>query len=187
MSNFSSKHSGHSGFSKPHSVEKWSSLARLFHWGSVILLVLTWVMHVLDSNTEGSTYLLLHKAFGVSLLFWMIARVINRMFSKTPSPVPMPIWQKAIAHLTHFVLYILLFAMPIAGVLMSWYGGHGIDMFGLFEIPPMVETDRSQARFFNNLHTDVFWPALLIFTAIHIVGALFHQFIQKDNMIARIK
>lgn len=166
---------------------RWSLSSRIFHWGSVLLLAITWLMICLREYGEGYTFIDLHKAFGVSLLFWMLARLCNRFVTKDPKPVSMAGWQKAVAHFTHFALYLLLLAMPIAGVLMSMYGGHGVSMFGLFEIPTMVETNRSTARFFNDMHVDIIWPLILLFTAMHIVGALYHQFVQKDNLINRMK
>lgn len=184
MSFGSNKANSQASLSKP---TKWSGAVRLFHWGSAILLIITWAMVTLHQNSDGSAYIDYHKAFGVSVLFWMIARVISRIISQTPVAVHMPTWQKAISHLTHTALYVLLFAMPLSGILMSWYGGRSIDMFGLFELPTMLATDRPQARFFNNLHTEVIWPTLLVFTALHILGALQHQFVKKDNILSRMK
>lgn len=171
----------------PAKSTKWSKAVIVFHWGSALLLIVIWTMITLHQGAEGDTYLNLHKAFGVSLLLWMMARVISRIISPTPASLSMPKWQIAISHLSHLLLYVLLFAMPISGILMSWYAGRSIDMFGLFELPSILDTDRGQARFFNNLHTDIFWPAILVFTAIHILAALQHQFIIKDNIFSRIK
>ncbi|UNK05203.1 MULTISPECIES: cytochrome b [Psychrobacter] len=165
----------------------WSRAVKLFHWGSALLLVITWAMITLHQNSDGNTFIDLHRSFGLSLLLWMIFRVIVRVISPTPAPVVMPKWQTALSHISHLVLYVLLFAMPLSGILMTWYGGRGIEVFGLFDLPSVLTTDRSQARFINELHTDVFWPALLAFTALHILAALQHQFIKKDNILARIK
>lgn len=169
------------------SMEKWSISSRIFHWISAVLLLVTWTMIFLYSNSDNSFYIGLHKAFGVSLLFWMIARVINRAITKAPPPVPMPRWQMLLAQLSHFALYALLIAMPIAGLLMSVYGGRPVDIFGLFQIPVFVTPDRSAARFYNDLHTDIIWPMIIAFTLIHISAALYHQFVKKDNLITRIK
>ncbi len=168
-------------------IQKWSLSSRIFHWISAVLLLVTWTMIFLYSNSDNSWYIGLHKAFGVSLLFWMIARVINRVITKAPPPVLMPRWQQLLAHLSHFALYALLIAMPIAGLLMSVYGGRPVDIFGLFQIPVFVTPDRSAARFYNDLHTDIIWPMIIAFTLIHIGAALYHQFVKKDNLITRIK
>lgn len=169
----------------PH-IQKWPATSRLLHWFSALLLLITWGLILLYGNNENPLYISLHKAFGISVLFWTIARIVNRLFTNTPPSVPMPKWQSTIARLTHFLLYALLIAMPIAGLLMSVYGGHPVDMFGLFEIPVFVTPDRSAARFYNDLHTDIIWPMIIVFTVAHIGGAFYHQFIRKDNLIKRI-
>jgi len=166
---------------------KWSVSSRIFHWISAVLLLITWIMMLLNNNLDSNIYIGLHKAFGVSLLFWMIARVINRVFTKAPPPISMPKWQLLLSHLSHFGLYALLIAMPTVGLLMTVYGGRPVDVFGLFQIPVFVTPDRTLARFYNNLHTDVIWQAIIAFTAVHISAALYHQFIKKDNLIARMK
>lgn len=168
-------------------VKKWSVSSRIFHWISAILLLVTWTMMFLYNNSDSNLYIGLHKAFGVSLLFWMIARVINRLLTKAPPPVPMPKWQLLMSQLSHFALYALLIAMPIAGLLMSVYGGRPVDIFGLFQIPVFVNPDRGLARFYNDLHTDIIWPMIIAFTLVHIGAALHHQFIKKDGLIARMK
>lgn len=166
---------------------KWSATSRVFHWISAILLLITWAMMLLYSNLDSKVYIGLHKAFGVSLLFWMIARVINRIFTRAPPPAAMPKWQTLLSQLSHFALYALLIAMPIAGLLMSVYGGRPVDIFGLFQIPVFVTPDRGLARLYNDWHTDIIWPMIIAFTLIHIGAALYHQFVKKDNLMSRMK
>lgn len=166
---------------------KWSFASRFFHWISAILLLITWTMIFLYDNLDSNLYIGLHKAFGVSLLFWMIARVINRIFTKAPPAVLTPKWQMLLSRLSHFVLYALLIAMPIAGLMMSLYGGRPVDIFGIFQIPVLVTPDRGLARLFNDWHVDIIWPMIIAFTVLHIGAALYHQFVKKDNLIARIK
>lgn len=168
-------------------VQKWPVSSRIFHWISAILLLVTWLLMLMYQNTEDKLYIGLHKAFGISILCWMIARVLNRVFTKAPPAVPMPKWQAIISQLNHFALYALLIAMPIAGLLMSIYGGRPVDIFGLFEIPVFLTPDRSAARFYNDLHTDIIWPMIVVFTLLHIGAALYHQFILKDKLINRMK
>lgn len=168
------------------SVQKWPASSRVFHWISALLLLGTWLLMLLYSYTDSKVYIGLHKAFGISVLFWMIARVINRVFMKAPPSMPMPKWQAIIAHLTHFALYALLIAMPITGLLMSVYGGRPVDMFGLFQIPVFVTPDRGMARFYNDVHANIIWPMIIAFTLAHIGAALYHQFIKKDGLMDRM-
>ena len=168
-------------------ISKWPVSSRIFHWISALLLLITWIMMLLHENIDSNLYIGLHKSFGISLLCWMIARVINRVVTKAPPSVTMPKWQQLLSQLSHFGLYALLIAMPMAGLLMSVYGGRPVDIFGLFQIPVFVTPDRGLARFYNNLHTNIIWPTIIAFTLIHIGAALYHQFVKKDNLIARMK
>ncbi len=168
-------------------IQKWPISSRIFHWISAILLLITWVLILTYEYTDQSLFINLHKAFGLSVLCWMIARVFNRLLTKAPASVVMPEWQKKISKLNHFVLYALLIAMPIAGLLMTVYGGRPVDIFGVFQIPVFVTPDRTLARFFNNVHTEIIWPMIVAFTSLHIGAALYHQFILKDKLINRMK
>lgn len=168
-------------------IQKWPISSRIFHWISAILLLITWVLILTYEYTDQSLFINLHKAFGLSVLCWMIARVFNRLLTKAPASVVMPEWQKKISKLNHFVLYALLIAMPIAGLLMTVYGGRPVDVFGIFQIPVFVTPDRTLARFFNNVHTEIIWPMIVAFTSLHIGAALYHQFILKDKLINRMK
>ena len=168
-------------------IQKWPISSRIFHWISAILLLITWVLILTYEYTDQSLFINLHKAFGLSVLCWMIARVFNRLLTKAPASVVMPEWQKKISKLNHFVLYALLIAMPIAGLLMTVYGGRPVDVFGVFQIPVFVTPDRGYARFFNNVHTEIIWPMIVAFTSLHIGAALYHQFILKDKLINRMK
>lgn len=159
--------------------DKWALSARIFHWLSALLLVSTWAIVEFTDNTN------LHKIFGLCVLFWVIARIINRFLTKAPASVPMPAWQTGIVHLTHFALYGLMLAMPLVGLLGTMYRGYGVD-FGIFELTPFVAEDRTLSRTLMKWHKDILWTMLCVMTAMHIGGALFHQFVKKDKLINRM-
>lgn len=165
-----------------HQHNKYSLMTRIFHWAGALLIIVAWVL-----IEQGDDFIALHKSVGASFLLWTILRIINRFISPAPPPVPMPKWQTAVAHLTHLGLYIAMLAMPISGMLMSMYGGRGISIFGLINIPALVSPSRDMARYFNELHTDVMFGVLLLLVAAHVGAALYHQFIVKDNLLARMR
>lgn len=161
---------------------KYSIVTRAFHWIGALLIVIAVIL-----INMGNQYIALHKAVGVSFLIWTVLRIINRFISKAPPALPAPKWQIAIAHLTHLGLYIAMLAMPTSGLLMSMYGGRATSVFGLFEIAPMVSPNRQLAGIFNELHTDFWFVFLVCLVIAHVGAALYHQFILKDNIIARMK
>lgn len=172
---------------QPHGINRWSLSSRIFHWVSALLLIATWAMIQLNEDATDFTYFDLHKAFGLSLMFWTLGRIINRFVSKAPVAVPMSKWQTKLSHLTHLMLYALLIAMPLVGWLSVMYGGEGVNMFGLFDIPALVSENSDLADKLEDIHKGIIWTILLVFTGLHIVGALYHQFIKKDKLLHRMR
>lgn len=162
--------------------DKHSLFTRIFHWVGALLIIVAFI-----SINMGDEYISLHKSIGASFFIWTLLRIINRFITKTPPHPPMPKWQTAIAHLTHLGLYVAMLAMPITGMLMSMYGGRGVSVFGLFSLPSVVGIDRQMAKVMNGLHTGAVFYVLVFLVIAHVGGALYHQFVMKDNLISRMK
>ena len=163
---------------------KHSLLTRLFHNIGALLIVAAWVLVEMQDNFDNA--IMLHKAIGASFLLWTVARLINMTVRKRLPQLPQPKWQVAVAHLTHAALYLCMLAMPLSGILMSVYGGRPVSVFGLFEIPVFVTPDRDMSRFFNEIHGDLIFPALIALIVAHVGAALYHQFILKDRLLTRM-
>lgn len=163
-------------------IQKYTLATRIFHWIGALLIIGAWVV-----IEQGDDFIALHKSIGASFLIWTVLRLINRLVTKAPPHPPMPVWQTAIAHLTHLGLYVAMLAMPITGILMSMYGGRGVSVFGLFSLPSVVGIDREMAKLMNGLHTGAVFYVLVFLVVAHVAGALYHQFVMKDNLIARMK
>lgn len=161
--------------------QKYTLATRIFHWVGALLILGAWIA-VSQADNVG-----LHKSIGASFLIWTILRIINRFIAKAPPHPPMPVWQTAIAHLTHLGLYVAMLAMPITGILMSMYGGRGVSVFGIFDIPALVGIDREMAKLMNGVHTGAIFYVLVFLIIAHVGGALYHQFVMKDNLIGRMK
>ena len=96
-----------------------------------------------------------------------------------------PRFEIALAGLTHFVLYLFLILMPLAGYLNAAAAGHAVYFFGVVSIPPLLpETDRlSQVAIV--IHLVAQYP-LYLFIALHIAGALLHVAIRRDGIVERM-
>lgn len=163
-------------------IHKYTLAVRIFHWVGALLILAAFI-----AINLGDEYIGLHKSIGASFLIWTILRIITRVATKAPAPLPAPAWQMAIAHLTHLALYVAMLAMPLTGMLMSMYGGRGVSVFGLFEMPMLVGVDADMARLMNAWHTDFVWTAMWLLIVLHIGAALYHQFVVKDNILARMR
>ena len=125
----------------------YGSLHRTFHWLMAIMIIcmiaVGMYIHGLDANNpaEAPTKMqlgALHKATGMLILLLVALRAGWVLANGTPGlPGTVPRWQRILAKATHHSLYLLMFAMPISGYVMSSYVAKPVSVYGLFEIPPM--------------------------------------------------
>ena len=102
----------------------WGSLSKALHWLIVLLIINQWVIASrADSLPNGLAKLealAWHKSFGITILALAVIRLIWRWMNPTPelASVTKP-WERALAKISHVLLYGFLFAMPLTGWMMS--------------------------------------------------------------------
>lgn len=165
---------------------RFSLSMRLFHWGMaalVLSMLAAGLLMITSLQPWQLTLLTAHKAFGVTAIVLVAARLINRLRHQVP-PLPdnLSNAQKAIAIASHWLLYLLLFSMPISGYLMQYFAARPIDVFGWFRLPAALNVDIQSYALFRELHS---WLsiALIAIIILHIGAALHHHFIRKDNVL----
>lgn len=127
----------------------------------------------------------LHKATGVVVLLFVSLRLMWRIINTTVAlPNDLPYLQKLASHINFVILYILMFLMPISGVLMSILAGRNIDIYGLFTIESSTK-NIPLAKIFKNMH-ELTALVLCALIGLHIMAGLYHHFIRKDNVLIRM-
>lgn len=91
-----------------------------------------------------------------------------------------------LANLGHYALYFFMFAVPLSGWLMSSAMGVQTVWFGVLPLPDLLDKNKAAADFFSAAHLYLNW-AFIITVIGHVLAALKHQFIDKDNLLARMK
>lgn len=134
-----------------------------------------------------------HTAIGLSVILWASLRLIWKLNNPAPKMPPMPLWQHRSSLTMHWVLYFFMFAMPITG----WFAYGGGVNYGLFKVPAFRLTGFGQ-WVLESLNTDwktweVPWDyihknisgawVLWILISIHVGAALYHHFVQKDDVL----
>jgi cytochrome b561 len=97
----------------------------------------------------------------------------------------MPRWQHAASRLTHAAFYLLLFAMPVSGWLMSSASNYPVSWFGLLQLPDFVRPDEGLKDLLEDVH-ETLAKALIALAVLHVVAALKHQFIDRDGLLMRM-
>jgi len=165
-------------------------VAVALHWIIAGCLVCSVIMGLFIGSVEESEtteqVLAIHKSFGVTIFVLMIARLLWRLTHPAPPlPASIPASQRIAAGLTHALLYVTLLAMPIAGYIAVAARGRETQFFGLFEIPQWVPLSRLLSQNATTVHV---YGQFLVYAllAAHIGAALYHRFILKDDVLARM-
>lgn len=168
----------------------YGSITKILHWVIglfiICLIAVGFTMSSMESSPEKFQLYGMHKAFGVLVLTLVTIRILWRITNtavQAAEGVP-PLLQIA-AKAGHLLLYIFMLVMPISGVLMSRFGGYPISVFEIFTIPAASEKSPELATLFHATHGYAAWGFVILISA-HILGALYHHFVRKDNTLIRM-
>lgn len=129
----------------------------------------------------------LHKAVGATILFFTLLRLLWRLTHTPPAlPSSMSALQMRLSHLGHGLLYVLFFAVPLAGWAYSSAAGYPVSWFGIVQLPDWVSKNKELADVMKVVHKALAWGLALVVIG-HIGAALKHQFMDKDNLLARMR
>ena len=174
-----------------NTAERWGSLSKSLHWliAALILLlgIVGLVMGELPKTPKYFWVFTAHKSLGISVLVLVLLRLLWRLYSGAPRPLPgVPGWQARLAAATHAALYVLMFAIPLAGWLYDSASGlRPFKLFGLLPMPKLVAPDEQTAALSHALHEWGFWLLIAAVLA-HAAAALYHHLHQGDATLARM-
>ncbi len=181
-------------------IPRYTRTAAALHWLLALLILVNvalglsvdilpdaWVRPVIDT----------HKSIGITALGLVLLRMLWRA-SHPPPPLPQAYatWERTASHAAHVLLYLIMLALPLSGWLhdSAWKDAatHPMHWFGLFEwprvgfitaLPPAVKEGLHDA--FGTAHT-VAGYALYGLFALHVAGALKHQWVDRQQELQRM-
>jgi cytochrome b561 len=169
---------------------EYGSLAKALHWlvaiGLFALIYLGLQQADMESGDERSYIRFVHASIAAVVLLLMTIRIVWRFVNEVPAhPAGMPAWQRTVATLVHWGLYIAVFVQLIAGAIMNGTGGRGIPVFGLFTIPVPVAESRDAHEWWEEVH-EFAWRPIAVLIVVHILGALYNHFVAKNDVLRRM-
>ena len=168
---------------------RYSATAIAIHWLAALLILGAIAMGVYMTGLQVSpTRLRLynwHKWLGFTIFALSALRLLWRLSHRPPPEVAMPAWQRRAAHVSHRAMYVLFFAVPIAGWLYSSASGFPVVVFGVLPLPDLVTPDESLARALKPWHTNLAL-ALGALIALHVAAVCKHQFVDRDGLLSRM-
>lgn len=173
-----------------NSAEKFGSLTKLLHWSIAALFITQFFLayrreFIPENSPQNFQYLLLHESCGVTIFILALVMIVWHFVGTRPiMPMNMSKLEILGAKTTHFLLYLCMLAMPLSGYLMSCLGGYDVLLFG-WKLPNPFVKNESLAHLFEETH-EVISFVIMTVVSIHVLAALYHHFIRKDNVLKRM-
>lgn len=170
---------------------KYSGVAMALHWLVAIAVIVTWLVtqqaDAAPTREARGEILGTHFALGVVIFTLVVVRFAWRLKNSPPAQNASHAgWERALAKGAHLAIYTLLIVMPIAGWFAKSKFGSGIEVFGLFEVPPLpvaADPDGGKAIFETHALAGKILVALIV---LHILAVLKHTLLDKDGTIFRM-
>jgi cytochrome b561 len=189
---------------------RYNTLSIILHWLMAVCIILMipfgWGLSDMDpKEAEGLGRLfidlgvdrgfgfMIHKSVGLTLLVLTVVRIAIRVMTPTPAyPFTMRPLEKRLAKLTHIGFYLAMIGAPLSGWAIASTGKYPTSFFGLFTWPPLSFLANMEPGLKNSVHevaefAHSKWAWVLIaLLCLHILAALKHQFMDRDNIVSRM-
>ncbi len=169
---------------------RYTRTAIALHWLTALLIVALFPLGVYMADLALSPLKLklisYHKWLGVTVFLLLLLRLAWRA-GHVPPPLPdsMPPWQRHAANGLHGLLYLLLFAIPLSGWLMSSAKGFQTVYLGVLPLPDLIGKDKALGDLLRAVHETLNMTLMVLLLA-HVGAALKHHFIERDGILARM-
>jgi cytochrome b561 len=163
------------------------ALTLALHWGTVAAILVSvgamLVRDALENDWIRALLLGMHRQLGLAVLLAAGLRVLIRVARPFADHAgPMPLVARLAASAAHLVLYGLLFALPLVGWALMSAHEMELSMFGLVNLPPLVQEDADFADTLGNVHVWLAWGLLGVVFA-HAGAALWHHYVRRDGVL----
>ena len=167
--------------------KKYHPLQVTLHWLVLLLVIAAFVMGKsmsgLPNDANKLAPLALHMGVGIFTLMVIVIRFITRMKLSKPAPATAGnAFFDWVGKVVHYALYLLVFLTAVSGMSLSMQAGLVPIVFGGSGAPLPADFFEFTARMLHGFIV----PALLLLVFLHVGSALYHQFILKDNLLARM-
>ena len=170
--------------------ESYGAGARFFHWTTLALVLLLvpigLTMTSLDPGRLQDVLFVIHESLGLTLFVLIIARLLWRL-THVPPPPSRDLTALEIfgSRAVHWLLYIVILAMPISGYLLVAAGDYPLTYFGMAHVPRLVATNKALAERAEDIHMALQYAVYLL-VALHAGAALHHHFFRHNDVLARM-
>ncbi len=169
----------------------YGAVAMALHWAVVVLVFGSWLTgqfhDALPKGVAREIDLFVHNTSGLAIVGLVLIRLVWRIADPPPAPEQSSFgrWVERAGQAAHYLIYLLLIAVPAVGIVAQFARGNAVPVFGLFEIASPWLADRSFAHSVTEVH-EVLANALLVLVGLHAAAALVHHYLLHDRTLLRM-
>ena len=168
-------------------IPEYNTITKFFHWISVAGLIVQIPLgfYLVDLDFSDTRILIedIHVILGMSIFYITLFRILFRLLLSSPGdPIQGFPGQMIVAKINHFLLYLTLLTVTTSGMLKKLFNGEKLNFF-IFDLK--MKTDFDKSDFFYDIHIFSNYT-LIALISLHILAALLHIFVLKDDVIKRI-
>lgn len=165
---------------------RYSTVAILLHW--LIALTLAFQLALgfaMPKDERGFALFQLHKSVGITILVLTLLRLGWRLTHRPPAAVEGGL-QGFLAKAVHTLLYVFMVGAPLTGWALVSTDPTGIPTILYGALPwPHLPLPGALNEPLEETHELLAWIGIALI-ALHVVGALRHQFLLKDGLLKRM-
>jgi cytochrome b561 len=174
----------------------WGIVTKALHWTIAALIVTIMSIGIYAAKVLTYSNLAVrpiwgwwmnqHKALGCIVLGLILIRAIWTFSQPRPElPDGASRLHRQVAATSAVSLYMLMFAVPLAGIGTTIYAHQGFKFFGLFQYYAPIPKDMAVEQTFKLAH-QICAYSLLGLLGVHLSAALMHHFVLRDGVLRRM-
>lgn len=170
---------------------RYSATAMLLHWGIALLLLFNFGLGERSEELRRGPELLwvmsLHKSIGISILLLSFWRLGLRLFTSRPAKAQDAGLFQMLSTAIHWGFYAVMILVPVTGWIIISTSRVQVPtfLFGVIPWPHLPNWGRDAHEAAETAHA-ILSKAMLPLLALHIIGAVRHQFLLKDALVERM-
>ena len=167
---------------------RYDDLAIWLHWLTALLVVALFILSEFWGVVPHPTKTLMvatHMSLGILLALVLVVRIVWRLTPghrvKDANIGLLELASKTV----HNGLYVLLAAQMVLGFLTRWTDNKALSFFGLLIPSPIGTFSKAAGDFVDTIHNVNAW-IIMVLAAGHVLAALMHHFVLRDDVLLRI-
>ena len=170
-----------------NTISKYGLIAKIFHWITFLFLLAQipfgFYLTSLEFSIERVDLENLHNIGGMIIFYFIILRIIWKFFNQSPEISNTAKWQKTLAKLNHFSLYLIVIVIAVSGILKKYFIEEPVNL--LFTTIQSNQTNFNLSDFFHEIH-EVGTAIFIILFILHVFAVIYHHLILKDKILNKI-